>query len=63
MIRQPKKPVGAKRKPKKPAKQLSLHPLSLETALFAALQTGPGPKRKRKKPVDKNSSERGGDDS
>lgn len=34
--------------------RLSLHPLSLETALGAALQTGRAPERKRKKPVDKS---------
>jgi hypothetical protein len=34
-------------------KRLSLHPLSLEAALGAALQTGRASQRKHKKPVDK----------
>jgi hypothetical protein len=33
---------------------LSLYPLSLETALGAALKTGKPPEMKKKKPVDKS---------
>jgi hypothetical protein len=38
---------------------LSLYPLSLETALSAALKTGKPPKSKPKKAVDKSRSKKG----
>jgi hypothetical protein len=48
---------SARKKPKKKGQKerLSLHPLSLESALGAALKTGrmPPQKKKRKKSVDK----------
>jgi hypothetical protein len=48
---------GANRKGETPQREkLSLHPLDLETALGAALQTGRAPDQKReKKPVGKRS--------
>src|ERR1039457_4292034 len=44
---------GLKRERSASKGKLSLHPLSLETALGAALQTGGVPDRKQKKAVDK----------
>jgi hypothetical protein len=44
---------GPKRERTASKARLSLFPLSIETALGAALQTGVAPESKRKKPVDK----------
>jgi hypothetical protein len=46
------KSLGSKKRSgKEPSKRLSLHPLSLETALGAALQTGTMPKNDSNKAV------------
>jgi hypothetical protein len=59
MVKHSSGAAAKKGKRKAKPKSLSLHPLSLETAIFAAMQTGPMPKKKGKKVVDKSRRNKG----